>query len=92
MTIRADRRATDNKGFAIAGVLCFVETFVVGESVVLRMNGSAYSPRHRKPPKRYASPMAQCKLETFGILMSFTLQNYMMVFINIQNLRKLFGI
>lgn len=42
-----------NMGFAIAGVTCFVETFVVGESVVLRMNGSANSPRHRKPLKRY---------------------------------------
>ena len=47
-----DRKTAGNMGFAIAGLTCFVETFVVGESVVLRMSGSAYSPRHRKPPKR----------------------------------------
>ena len=40
-------------GFAIAGLTCFVDTLVVNESVVLRMNGSASSPRHRKPPDRY---------------------------------------
>ena len=51
---RTDRRATDNKGFAIAGVPCFADTFVQGESSVLRMKFSAETPRHRKPPKRYA--------------------------------------
>lgn len=49
-----NRKTTANMGFAIAGVPCFVETLVVNESVVLRMNGSANSPRHRKPPNRYA--------------------------------------
>jgi hypothetical protein len=43
-----------NKGFAIAGVLCFVDTFVQGGSSVLRMKFSANKPRHRKPLKRYA--------------------------------------
>ncbi|OJV31242.1 MAG: hypothetical protein BGO32_05305 [Bacteroidetes bacterium 37-13] len=43
---------TDNKGFAIAGVACFADTFVQGESSVLRMKFSAKNPRHRKPPKR----------------------------------------
>jgi hypothetical protein len=42
-----------NKGFAIAGVPCFADTFVQGESSVLRMKFSAKTPRHRKPPKRY---------------------------------------
>lgn len=44
---------TANKGFAIAGVPCFADTFVQGESSVLRMKFSAKTPRHRKPPKRY---------------------------------------
>lgn len=50
------RRAAGNKGFAIAGVPCFADTFVQGGSSVLRMKFSANNPRHRKPPKRYASP------------------------------------
>jgi len=52
--LRTVRRATDNKGFAIAGVLCFADTFVQGGSSVLRMKFNANTPRHRKPPKRYA--------------------------------------
>lgn len=54
--LRTDRRATDNKGFAIAVGLCFADTFVQGESSVLRMEFSAKIPRHSKPPKRYAAP------------------------------------
>ena len=42
-----------NKGFAIAGVPCFADTFVQGGSSVLRMKFSAKTPRHRKPQKRY---------------------------------------
>lgn len=46
---------TANKGFAIAGVPCFADTFVQGGSSVLRMKFSAKTPRHRKAPKRYVS-------------------------------------
>lgn len=53
--LRTDRRTADNKGFAIAGVPCFADTFVQGESSVLRTKFSAKTPRHRKPPKRYGS-------------------------------------
>ena len=42
-----------NKGFEIAGVQCFANTFVQGGSSVLRMKFGAKTPRHRKPPKRY---------------------------------------
>lgn len=41
-----------NKGFAIAGVPCFADTFVQGGSSVLRMKFSAKTPRHRNPPNR----------------------------------------
>lgn len=52
-----DRKArTANKGFAIAGVPCFADTFVQGGSSVLRIKFSAKTPRHRKPPKRYRQP------------------------------------
>jgi hypothetical protein len=60
--LRLDNRTSDgiartaNKAFAIAGVPCFADTFVQGGSSVLRMKFSAKTPRHRKPPKRYASP------------------------------------
>ena len=54
--LRTERRTTDNKGFAIAGVPCFADTFVQGGSSVLQMKFSAKTPRHRKPPKRYALP------------------------------------
>ena len=53
--IFVDRKArTANKGFAIAGVPCFADTFVQGGSSVLRTKFSAKTPRHRKPPKRYS--------------------------------------
>ena len=45
---------THNKGFAIAGVPFFADIFVQGGSSVLRIKFSAKTPRHRKPPKRYA--------------------------------------
>ena len=57
MTNTSDRRrAAANKGFAIAGVPCFADTFVQGGSSVLRMKFSAKTPRHRKPPIRYRQP------------------------------------
>ena len=53
VVLRTDRRAADNKGFAIAGVPCFADTFVQGGTSVLRMEFSSKTPRHRKPPERY---------------------------------------
>ena len=38
-----------NKGFAIAGVPCFADTFVQGGSSVHRIKSIAKTPRHRKP-------------------------------------------
>jgi len=48
-------RAAGNSTFAIGGVSCFYDTFVVKESAVLRMNICAEKPAHRKSAKRYAS-------------------------------------
>ena len=42
-------KVADNKGFAIAGVSCFADTFVQGGSSALRTKFSAKTPRHRKP-------------------------------------------
>jgi hypothetical protein len=41
-----------NKGFEIARVPCFADTFVQGVSAVLRMNFNAENPRLRKAAKR----------------------------------------
>ena len=55
--LQRQNRTTGNKGFAIAGVPCFADTFVQGGSSVLRMKFSAKTPRHRKPPNRYRIPI-----------------------------------
>jgi len=42
-----------NSTFAIGGVSCSADSFVVTESSVLRMNICAEKPAHRKSAKRY---------------------------------------
>ena len=42
-----------NSTFAIGGVSCSSDTFVVAESSVLRINICAEKPAHRKSAKRY---------------------------------------
>ena len=44
---------THNSTFAIGGVSCSADSFVVAESFVLRINISGKSPAHRKSAKRY---------------------------------------
>jgi hypothetical protein len=56
MTYDQRSKTAANKGFAIAGVPCFADTFVQGGSSVLRMKFSANNPRHRKPAKRCKQP------------------------------------
>ncbi len=41
-----------NSGFALWGLMCFVETFVQGSTLVLRMNSSAKNPPQRKAANR----------------------------------------
>lgn len=53
--LRIDRRASANSTFAIGGVTCFYDTFVVKQTVVLLMNFSA-----KNPPLRQAAN--RCKL------------------------------
>jgi hypothetical protein len=69
---RTDRRAADNKGFAIAGVPCFADTFVQGGSSVLRMKFSANNPRHRKPPKRYRTAVGIDNSSGFSKILPIT--------------------
>ncbi len=44
-----------NSTFAIGGVLCSADSFMVAENLYLRMNFCAGMPAHRKSAKRYAS-------------------------------------
>jgi hypothetical protein len=47
---------TANSTFAIGGVSCSADTFVVAESFVLRINFSGKKPAHRKSAKRWVQP------------------------------------
>ena len=51
--LRTDRRAATNSTFAIGGVSCTADSFVVAESSVLRISICAEKPAHRKSAKRY---------------------------------------
>jgi hypothetical protein len=53
VTMNGRRTTTGNSTFAIGGVTCFYDTFVVNGSAVLRMNICAEKPAHRKSAKRY---------------------------------------
>jgi hypothetical protein len=45
-------KAAGNSTFAIGGVTCFADTFMVKESAVLSINICAEKPAHRKSAKR----------------------------------------
>ncbi|MCB9309489.1 MAG: hypothetical protein H6567_05465 [Lewinellaceae bacterium] len=47
------RKKHYNSTFAIGGVSCSADTFVVAESSVVRMNIYAEKPAHRKSANRY---------------------------------------
>jgi hypothetical protein len=49
-------KAAHNSTFAIGGVSCSADSFVVIGSSVLRMNICGKNPAHRKSANRYASP------------------------------------
>jgi hypothetical protein len=51
-----EKRAAYNSTFAIGGVQCSADSFVVAESFLLRIDFCAEKPAHRKSAKRYASP------------------------------------
>ncbi len=52
MTSNGERITAANSTFAIGGVTCFYDTFVVKESEVLRMNICAKKPANRKSANR----------------------------------------
>lgn len=47
------RKATHNSTFAIGGVSYYVDSLVVAENFVLRINISGKNPAHRKAANRY---------------------------------------
>jgi len=48
-----ERKTTANSTFAIGGVSCYADSFVVAESSVLRINIGVEKPAHRKSANRY---------------------------------------
>lgn len=50
------RMLTDKSTFAIGGVSCHADSFVVAESSILRINICAEKADHHKSAKRYRSP------------------------------------
>ena len=56
---------TANSTFAIGGVSCSADSFVVAESFVLRINICAEKPAHRKATKRYASCLGDLQTQSF---------------------------
>jgi len=54
-----DRKPAGNSTFAIGGVSCSADSFVVAESSVLRMNICAEKPTHRKSANRYGAIQSQ---------------------------------
>ncbi|MBI4947033.1 MAG: hypothetical protein HY840_11610 [Bacteroidetes bacterium] len=48
------KNAAHNSTFAIGGVSCSADSFVVAESSVLRINFSGKKPVHRKSANRFA--------------------------------------
>jgi hypothetical protein len=55
LTLDGARKAAANSTFAIGGVSCSADTFVVAESFVIRINNSGKNPAHRKSANRYAA-------------------------------------
>jgi len=51
-TLNDDRMPAGNSTFAIGGVSCSADSFVVTESAVLRINISSKNPAHRKSANR----------------------------------------
>lgn len=57
LKVQTNKQRTANSAFAIGGVTCSADTFVVKESAVLRINICAENPAHRKSEKRYKQPV-----------------------------------
>lgn len=61
---RQHRMPTANKGFAIAGVPCFAYSFVVNQTLVLRINICGVNRHLRQARKRYQQPMTTKTTQT----------------------------
>lgn len=54
VTLRTERRAADNSTFAIGGVSCFADSFVVNQTLVFQIKFCGKSPALRVAAKRYS--------------------------------------
>jgi hypothetical protein len=62
---RPERRASANSTFAIGGVSCSADSFMVAETSTLRINICAEKPAHRKSAKRYPQTAFEIKFESY---------------------------
>ncbi|MEI2696048.1 MAG: hypothetical protein V9E90_13330 [Saprospiraceae bacterium] len=62
---RQERTTGNNSTFAIGGVSCSADSFVVAESFVLRIKFSGKNPAHRKSANRYTIPAEINKIAIF---------------------------
>lgn len=72
-----ERTPAANKGFAIAGVPCFADTFVQGGSSVLRIQFSAKTPHHRKPGNVSSNPNGRLGKLTINILSYVSIDSFL---------------
>ena len=63
--IKDEEAHTPNSTFAIGGVSCSADSFVVAESFVLRIKFSGKNPAHRKSANRYTIPAEINKIAIF---------------------------
>jgi hypothetical protein len=65
---------TANSTYPKGGVSFSKDSFADKQTLVFQIKLCGKSPALRVAAKRYASPMAAQQLQTFGILMSFTIK------------------
>jgi len=68
MTATKDRTPAGNNTFAIGGVSCSADSFVVAESFVHRINICGKNPTHRKCAKRYRKLVVAAVTHMFILL------------------------
>lgn len=64
-------KTTANISLAIVGLMCFYDTFVVKQTIVLRMSFSAEKPRHRQAVNRNQAVMVAARCSAKASLPNF---------------------
>ena len=74
-----EKQRTANSSFAIGGVSCSADSFVVTASLFLRINICADKPAHRKSANRYVQfvlfKISTARLASFNVNPTYSLVN-----------------